>query len=233
MTLTLTPQSHTLEELSVFTQYLVSLRVFNPEGPGPDTIVVVMTDEGAPSPPRNTKVLSVTDTSLQLSWWEPARANGNIQGYRLYFSTSNVTSMQPVTQNKSAIVDTLTQLKPYTQYRLWIRAYTAKHEGKPSQEQMVWTDVRAPDPPAILSLTCQSGNTLFVKWVRPAVFYRTVDVYHVYYRSRRGGAGVEVEGEWEEQVVETVNNTINHMVSSQHTSSYHPPPLLPACLCPV
>ena len=39
-------QSHTLEELSVFTQYLVSLRVFNPEGAGPDTIVVVMTDEG-------------------------------------------------------------------------------------------------------------------------------------------------------------------------------------------
>ena len=30
----------------MFTQYLVSLRVFNPEGAGPDTIVVVMTDEG-------------------------------------------------------------------------------------------------------------------------------------------------------------------------------------------
>ena len=39
-------QSHTLEDLSVFTQYLVSLRVYNPEGAGPDTIVVVMTDEG-------------------------------------------------------------------------------------------------------------------------------------------------------------------------------------------
>ena len=39
-------QSHTLEDLAVFTQYLVSLRVFNPEGAGPDTIVVVMTDEG-------------------------------------------------------------------------------------------------------------------------------------------------------------------------------------------
>ena len=30
----------------MFTQYLVSLRVFNPEGAGPDTIVVVMIDEG-------------------------------------------------------------------------------------------------------------------------------------------------------------------------------------------
>ena len=39
---------------------------------------------------------------------------------------------------------------------------------------------------------------------------RTVDVYYVYYRSRRPG---DVEVDWEEQVVETVNNTINHMVS--------------------
>ena len=40
-------------------------------------------------------------------------------------------------------------------------------------------------------------------------YFRTVDVYYVYYRSRRPGDG---DTEWEEQVVETVNNTINHMV---------------------
>lgn len=39
-------QEHTLTELKTYTQYLVSLRVFNPEGNGPETIVVVMTDEG-------------------------------------------------------------------------------------------------------------------------------------------------------------------------------------------
>ena len=35
----------------MFTQYLVSLRVYNPEGAGPDTIVVVMTDEGGQNTP--------------------------------------------------------------------------------------------------------------------------------------------------------------------------------------
>jgi hypothetical protein len=39
-------QSYTLKGLAVFTQYLLSIKVFNPEGPGPETIVVVMTDEG-------------------------------------------------------------------------------------------------------------------------------------------------------------------------------------------
>ena len=83
----------------------------------------------------------------------------------------------------------------------------------------VYTDIRPPGRPDILSLVCQSGSTMFLKWVRPAEFYRTVDVYYVLYRGRQhdgGGrreSGMAEEGEWEEQVVETVNNTINHMVS--------------------
>ena len=48
---------------------------------------------------------------------------------------------------------------------------------------------------------------MFLKWMRPVKFYRTVDVYHVFYRK-------EDDKEWEEQVVETVNNTFNHMVSA-------------------
>lgn len=39
-------QSHTVQNLETYTQYLVSVQVFNPEGPGPNTTVLVMTDEG-------------------------------------------------------------------------------------------------------------------------------------------------------------------------------------------
>ena len=72
----------------------------------------------------------------------------------------------------------------------------------------MWTDVQSPGKPEIMSLTCKSENTLFMRWMRPEVFYRTVDVYHVHYRARQAGA----EMKWEQQVVETVNNTITHMV---------------------
>ena len=44
-----------------------------------------------------------------------------------------------------------------------------------------------------------------LKWLRPTLYYRTVDVYNVHYRP-------EENKKWELQVVETVNNTINHMV---------------------
>ena len=39
-------QSYTLTGLNTYTQYLVSLKAYNPAGAGPETIVVVMTDEG-------------------------------------------------------------------------------------------------------------------------------------------------------------------------------------------
>jgi hypothetical protein len=40
---------YTITDLAIFTQYLVSLQVVNPEGEGPRSTVVVMTDEGSKS----------------------------------------------------------------------------------------------------------------------------------------------------------------------------------------
>ena len=98
--------------------------------------------------------------------------------------------------------------EPYAEYKIWIKAYTAKNEGKSSEPIVVLTDVRAPGAPLVVNLTCQNGNTLFLKWIRPTLYYRTVDVYNVHYRP-------EENDNWEIQVVETVNNTINHMVSHE------------------
>lgn len=41
-----TTQSHEVNNLETFTQYLVSVQVFNPEGLGPSSTVLIMTDEG-------------------------------------------------------------------------------------------------------------------------------------------------------------------------------------------
>ena len=105
----------------------------------------------------------------------------------------------------------------YAEYKIWIKAYTVKNEGKSSEPLVVMTDVRAPGQPIVVNLTCQNGNTLFLKWLRPTLYYRTVDVYNVHYRP-------EENKKWEIQVVETVNNTINHMVITK--LSKKGPPLL-------
>jgi hypothetical protein len=61
-------QSYTLEGLAVYTQYLVSLRVYNPEGSGPETIVVVMTDEGGKSRPH-TRFIRQERTGYHYGIW--------------------------------------------------------------------------------------------------------------------------------------------------------------------
>lgn len=39
-------QSHEILNLEPYTQYKVTVQVFNPEGLGPETTILVMTDEG-------------------------------------------------------------------------------------------------------------------------------------------------------------------------------------------
>lgn len=60
----------------MWTQYLVSLQVFNPAGRGPSVVVPVMTDEGIPSAPLNLTADKVTQASVLLHWAEPAQPNG-------------------------------------------------------------------------------------------------------------------------------------------------------------
>mgnify|MGYP001179201246 FL=1 len=72
----------TIKSLRVFTQYLVSLEVRNPEGLGPGTTVVVMTEEGVPSAPLNVSTHSITNTSVTVTWEQPSYPNGVIEGYR-------------------------------------------------------------------------------------------------------------------------------------------------------
>ena len=57
-------QEYNIEDLKVYTQYLVSLRVFNPEGNGPETIVVVMTDEGGRSAKGSRPLRAATSYSF-------------------------------------------------------------------------------------------------------------------------------------------------------------------------
>uniref|UniRef100_A0A182MGS8 Fibronectin type-III domain-containing protein n=1 Tax=Anopheles culicifacies TaxID=139723 RepID=A0A182MGS8_9DIPT len=44
--------NHEIHNLETYTQYLVSIQVFNPEGLGPPTTVLVMTDEGGKCKPQ-------------------------------------------------------------------------------------------------------------------------------------------------------------------------------------
>lgn len=51
-----------------------------------------------PEKPRNVNVTWVTDSMMELSWQEPAKPNGKIDGYRIYYMWRNFTEVKTVKQ---------------------------------------------------------------------------------------------------------------------------------------
>ncbi|XP_056645742.1 tyrosine-protein phosphatase 99A [Diorhabda sublineata] len=177
-----TVTNHLLTQLEPWTQYYVTVQVFNPEGLGPNTTVLIMTDEGVPDKPRNLTILDYTSNSIYLQWANPLKKNGVIEGYRVYYMNNNFTEVQPdkIPYNEPLIYYNLTRLKPMTEYTIFVKAFTQKHEGYSSDSQIAVTDISGPSPPKILNLSCQANETIYIQWERPSSFYYSIDYYYVY-----------------------------------------------------
>ncbi|XP_065074555.1 tyrosine-protein phosphatase 99A isoform X1 [Ochlerotatus camptorhynchus] len=180
-------ESHEIHQLETYTQYLASIQVFNPEGLGPPTTVLVMTDEGVPSKPLNLSVPEVTSTTIKITWREPEKLNGAIHGYRVYYVHQDQTLLHlPILKADAAVNSvytyTLSNLKPYTDYKIIVAAFTKKFDGEPSEVSQR-TDISGPSAPKVVNLTCHSQHELFFGWKIPQTYYNTIDYYIISYRN--------------------------------------------------
>lgn len=151
-----------------------------------------------PSKPLNVSVIDIGSDQIRLKWSEPERTNGAILGYRVYYMYANYTDVQSLqilpsgagdSANKNYIHYNLTNLRPYTEYKIWVKAYTDKHEGEPSEPVYNRTDISGPNAPRILNLTCQAQDTVFVQWERPTQFLHSIDFYYIYIGGSSNGNG--------------------------------------------
>ncbi|XP_073071061.1 protein sidekick-1 isoform X2 [Manis javanica] len=75
-----------LKNLTSHTQYLVSISAFNAAGDSPQSSPrPARTHQAAPGTPSFLVFSEVTSTTLNVSWGEPAAANGILQGYRVVY----------------------------------------------------------------------------------------------------------------------------------------------------
>ncbi|XP_032728664.1 protein sidekick-1 [Lontra canadensis] len=75
-----------LKNLTSHTQYLVSISAFNAAGDGPQSDPRRgRTHQAAPGTPSFLAFSEITSTTLNVSWGEPAAANGVLQGYRVVY----------------------------------------------------------------------------------------------------------------------------------------------------
>ncbi|XP_035225957.1 tyrosine-protein phosphatase 99A-like isoform X2 [Stegodyphus dumicola] len=106
----------------------------------------------------------------------------------------------------------LNHLKPYTQYKIWVKAYTGKNEGLASNSLEIITDVQSPSAPIITNLTCQSVDSIYIQWDRPKVVYHRIDYYFISYRS-------ENTLEFEEISISSSQERQSHMMTISNLTS--------------
>lgn len=144
-------------------------------------------DNFVPSKPLNLSVLEVTSTTIKITWREPEKLNGAIHGYRVYYVHQNQTLLHlPILKAEAAVNSvytyTLSNLKPYTDYKIIVAAFTKKFDGEPSEVSQR-TDIAGPSAPKVVNLTCHSQDALFFGWRIPQTYYNTIDYYIISYRN--------------------------------------------------
>ncbi|CAH1153716.1 unnamed protein product [Phaedon cochleariae] len=148
-----------------------------------DTPTTTITlDFAVPAKPRNLTILDFTSVSIYLQWANPENMNGVIEGYRVYYMNNNYTAVQPdkIPYDNPLIHYNLTKLEPKTEYTIFVKAFTQKHEGYPSESVIATTDISGPTAPKVLNLSCQANETIYIQWERPANFYYSIDYYYIY-----------------------------------------------------
>ncbi|XP_076468835.1 putative receptor-type tyrosine-protein phosphatase mosPTP-1 [Babylonia areolata] len=168
----------TLHGLSPFTLYTVSILAYNEEGDGPKAVKAVMTLQGVPSSPRITHITGRQATSFYVHWEPPNMPNGHLVSYELHWILNDVTKTRIIsgllTNPMSAFISAL---RPYTEYKVQVAAFTEAGQGNFSEKYPALTDVAAPSAPYIRNVTVLSPSSVRLHWDPPTIYYRRVDSY--------------------------------------------------------
>ncbi|XP_050411666.1 tyrosine-protein phosphatase 99A isoform X1 [Patella vulgata] len=167
-----------LQGLKPFTFYEISIKAYNEISEGPSQSTVARTAEGVPSAPRITHLTGRMSDSFHVHWEPPKEKNGNLIKYELQWR-HNSTLRTRIIQGHLANPMTafVTNLDPYTEYKLRVAAFTGGGKGPFSEEYPALTDLRGPSKPIIRNLTVLSPNTLYLAWDKPKIYYKKIDNY--------------------------------------------------------
>ena len=105
------------------TEYEIRVSAFNTIGQGPPSEPVeTRTGEQAPaSPPRNVKARIISQNTMMVRWEEPEEPNGQIKGYRVYYTMDD---SQPMAHWQIHNV-----LVPSETYTIKVLAFTSVGDG--------------------------------------------------------------------------------------------------------
>ncbi|XP_041347840.1 tyrosine-protein phosphatase 99A-like isoform X2 [Gigantopelta aegis] len=169
-----------LSGLKPFTRYRLHIKAYNQLGSGPPANITIRTAEGVPSKPRITHITNRISTSFYVHWEPPKHMNGRLKKYELQWSHNDSLDTRLISGHLNNPMSALiSDLKPYSEYRIRVAAYTNGGRGLFSDSFPGLTDVKEPSSPTITNLTILSEDSIYVSWDPPDVFYKQIDNYLV------------------------------------------------------
>ncbi|XP_072318768.1 protein tyrosine phosphatase receptor type Db isoform X18 [Eucyclogobius newberryi] len=157
--------------LSPYSHYDFRVAAVNTIGQGPSSDVVeARTAEQAPSsPPRQVRGRMLSTTTAIIHWDEPEEPNGQVVGYRVYYTTDN---LLPVNQwekqmVRSANFITIQSLTPNKTYYIRVLAFTSVGDGPLSQDLQIIAKTGVPSQPSEFKGEAKSETSILLSWVAP------------------------------------------------------------------
>ncbi|XP_032902536.1 receptor-type tyrosine-protein phosphatase S-like isoform X31 [Amblyraja radiata] len=170
--------------LSPYSDYEFKISAVNSIGQGPPSETVeTRTGEQVPSsPPRSVQARMLSATTMLIQWEEPEEPNGEIRGYRVYYTME---PMQPVNNWQKhnlddSLLTTVANLIPQTTYSVKVLAFTSVGDGPLSSEIQVKTQQGVPGQPINFEATPKSETTIELQWTAPR--QDEIISYELYYR---------------------------------------------------
>ncbi|XP_072216115.1 receptor-type tyrosine-protein phosphatase delta isoform X14 [Excalfactoria chinensis] len=183
--------------LSPYSEYEFRVVAVNNIGRGPPSEPVsTRTSEQAPSSaPRNVQARMLSSTTILVQWEEPEEPNGQIQGYRVYYTmdpTQHVNSWLKHNVADSHIT-TIGNLVPQKTYSVKVLAFTSVGDGPLSSDIQVITQTGVPGQPLNFKAEPESETSILLSWTPPRS--DTISSYELIYKDGEHGEEQRVSTE--------------------------------------
>ncbi|KAF5893565.1 phosphatidylinositol phosphatase PTPRQ isoform X3, partial [Clarias magur] len=176
----------TLEQLTPYTAYNLSIAAATRKGMGPLLMLALHTDEAGPmSPPRNLSIFNHSSDSVWLHWEPSPEPNGVIQHYGFKIVELNTNAVIYQNSTDASTQAELYGFKPHSSYEMSVSAYTRAGNGDQYSLPVTFT-TRESVSEAVGNLSCSGldWDSVYMEWEPPAnpngeiLFYYIVSAHH-------------------------------------------------------
>ncbi|XP_017588340.1 PREDICTED: receptor-type tyrosine-protein phosphatase delta isoform X8 [Corvus brachyrhynchos] len=183
--------------LSPYSEYEFRVVAVNNIGRGPPSEPVsTRTSEQAPSSaPRNVQARMLSSTTILVQWEEPEEPNGQIQGYRVYYTMDPAQHVNSWMKHNVADshITTIGNLVPQKTYSVKVLAFTSVGDGPLSSDIQVITQTGVPGQPLNFKAEPESETSILLSWTPPRS--DTISSYELVYKDGEHGEEQRVSTE--------------------------------------